>query len=289
MWFFVFSIENGTMIYMKKKTTSPRPSPILGEGGATKKLIVANWKMNPVDGKTALHWFKKIQSVAHKNKSSVETIICPPSVYLQSLQSVVSDRSFVLGAQDCFYENAGSYTGQISPEMIFNARARYVIVGHSERRELGETNEIVNKKIKKIVQYPLSVILCVGEKKRTDNGAHFKEIKKQLTECLKDVSLKDYERIVIAYEPIWAIGKDAVRSATAQECFEMVTVIRRSIAEIINNQIIAQNIFVLYGGSSNAENAAEFLTTGGANGLLVGRASLDPKEFGTMIGVASKV
>lgn len=254
-----------------------------------KKLIIANWKMNPVDGKTALTWFKKAQSVAHTYKKNVETVICPPSVYLQSLQSVVSDRSCVLGAQDCFYESAGSYTGQISPEMIFNARARYVIVGHSERRELGETNELVNKKIKKIAQYPLSVILCVGEKKRTDNGMHFKEIKKQLSECLQNIPKTVYERIVIAYEPIWAIGTDAKRPATAQECFEMVTVIRRSIAEITGDHRIAQNISVLYGGSSNSENTQEFLTIGGADGLLVGRASLDPVEFKKIICIAAKL
>lgn len=263
---------------MKKISTKP-----------SKKLIVANWKMNPTNGKMALSWFKKIQTVAHRHSKIVETVVCPPSVYLQSLQSMVTNRACVLGAQNCFYENSGSYTGEISPEMIFNARARYVIVGHSERRELGETNEIVNKKIKKILQYPLSVILCVGEKKRTDNGAHFKEIKKQLTECLKDVSVKDYERIVIAYEPIWAIGKDAKRPATAEECFEMVTVIKRSISEIIGNQSVAHLVPVLYGGSSNAENTKEFLTTGGADGLLVGRASLDPKEFGSMITIAAKL
>lgn len=254
-----------------------------------KKLIVANWKMNPTDGKTALSWFKKIQAVAHKNAKNVETVVCPPSVYLQSLQSVVIDRSCVLGAQDCFYESAGSYTGQISPEMIFNARARYAIIGHSERRELGETNEIVNKKIQKILQYPLSVILCVGEKKRSDNGTHFKEIKKQLTECLKGISVKDFERIVIAYEPVWAIGKDAKRPATAQECFEMITVIKRSISEIIGNQEIAHLVPILYGGSSNASNTQEFLTVGGAQGLLVGRASMDPKEFGSMISIAAKL
>lgn len=255
----------------------------------TKKLIVANWKMNPTDGKTALLLFKKIQSTAHKYSKTVETVVCPPSVYLQSLQSVVTDRSCVLGAQDCFYENSGSYTGEISAEMVFNARARYVIIGHSERRQMGETNEIINKKIKKILQYPLSVIVCVGEKKRSDNGAHFKEIKKQLAECLKDVNIKDYERIVIAYEPIWAIGKDAKRPATADECFEMITVIKRSISEIINNQSTAHLVPVLYGGSSNAENAKEFMTTGGASGLLVGRASLESKEFGTMITIASKL
>ncbi len=255
----------------------------------TKKFIIANWKMNPTNGKTALSWFKKIQSTAHKNKKNVETVICPPSVYLQSLQSAVSDRSCVLGAQDCFYESTGSYTGEISPEMVFNARARYVIIGHSERRELGETNEIVNKKIKKVLQYPLSVILCVGEKKRLDNGNHFKEIKKQLAECLQGIPPTDYERIVIAYEPVWAIGKDAKRPATATECFEMVTVIKRSISEITNNPTVAHLVPILYGGSSNADNTAEFLTTGGANGLLVGRASLDPKEFGVMITIASKL
>lgn len=254
----------------------------------SKKLIIANWKMNPIDGKTALSWFKKIQTVAHKYGKSVETVVCPPSVYLQSLQSAVSDRSCVLGAQDCFYESAGSYTGEISPEMVFNAKARYVIIGHSERRALGEMNETIHKKIQKVLQYPLSVILCVGEKKRFDNGLHFKEIKKQLAECLKNVSVKDYERMIIAYEPIWAIGKDAKRPATADECFEMITVIRRSIAEITGDQVLAQRITVLYGGSSNAENTGEFLTTGGADGLLVGRASLDPQEFGTMIGIASK-
>ncbi len=266
------------MNYMKKNMVK-----------SSKKLIVANWKMNPTDGKTALSWFKKIQTTAHKYGKTVETVVCPPAVYLQSLQAVVTDRSCVLGAQDCFWEVSGSYTGEISPEMVFNARARYAIIGHSERRALGETNEIVNKKVQKILQYPLSVIICVGEKQRSDNGAHFKEIKKQVTECLKDVPLKFFDRITIAYEPIWAIGKDAKRPATAQECFEMITVIKRSIAEITNDTKIAHNVRVLYGGSSNAENAAEFLTTGGADGLLVGRASLDPKEFGKMISIASKI
>jgi triosephosphate isomerase len=173
--------------------------------------------------------------------------------------------------------------------MIFNARARYVIVGHSEKRELGETNEMVNKKVQKILQYPLSIIICVGEKKRSDNGMHFKEIKKQVMECLKNVPVKFYDRIVIAYEPIWAIGAGAKRAATAQECFEMITVIKRSISEITNNQIIAHKVPVLYGGSSNSENTQEFLTTGGADGLLVGRASLDPREFSKIITIAAKL
>lgn len=254
-----------------------------------KKLIVANWKMNPTDGKTALSWFKKIQTTAHKHGKNVETVVCPPAVYLQSLQSVVSNRSCVLGAQDCFYESEGSHTGEISPLMVFNAKARYVIIGHSERRAIGETNEIINKKIQKILQYPLSIILCIGEKKRIDNKTHIMEVKKQVKECLKDVPVKFYDRIVVAYEPTWAISTGTFHSATASDSFEMTTVIRRTIAEITKDQKIAQNIKMLYGGSANSENTESFLTTGGVQGLLVGRASLDPKEFGKIIGIAAKV
>ena len=251
--------------------------------------MIANWKMNPTQGKTALAWFRAIQKYALKHASQVETIVCPPTIYLSQLQALVTNRACVLGAQDCFYESAGAYTGEISPEMIFNTRARTVIVGHSERRAIGETNHLINKKLTKILQYPLSVVLCVGEQKRSENGMHFREIKKQLAECLQNIPNNQYDRIMIAYEPIWAIGKNAKRPATASECFEMITVIRRAIAEITGDQTVGQNIPVLYGGSSNTENTMEFLTTGGADGLLVGRSSLDPKEFGKMITLAGKI
>jgi len=253
------------------------------------KLLVANWKMNPTSGKTATSWFKKIQSVAHKHASNVETIVCPPAVYLESLQQLVSNRSCVLGAQDCFWETSGAHTGEISPEMIFNAKARYVIIGHSERRALGETNQSINKKITTLLQFPLSVILCVGEASRNANGSHFREVKKQLSECLKGVPKKYYDRLVIAYEPVWAIGANAKRSATKTESFEMITAIKRSIAEIAGDAILAQKIVVLYGGSVDLDSVPEFLTEGGADGLLVGRASLDPKTFGSMIRTSAKI
>lgn len=267
------------LLYMKKITQSSRVS----------KIIVANWKMNPVNGKTAIKWFQGIQKIAHKFSPQVQTVVCPPAVYLESLQQLVTDRSCVLGAQDCFWEAVGSYTGQISPEMIFNAKARYVIVGHSEQRSLGESNQQVNKKIQTILKYPLSVIVCIGEKKRSDNGSHFKEIKKQINECLAGIPEEFFDRIIVAYEPLWAIGKDATRPATAEECFEMITVIRRSIAELLGNVGIAHTIPVLYGGSTDKINTISFLTEGGADGLLVGRSSLDPKEFGAMIQLASKI
>jgi triosephosphate isomerase len=258
-------------------------------GKDMKKLIVANWKMNPTDGKTAMSWFKKIQTAAHAYGTTVETVVCPPAVYLESLQSVVTNRSCVLGAQDCFWEVSGKHTGQISPEMIFNAKARYVIIGHSEQRALGETNETINKKIKTILQYPLSVILCIGEKERSTTGKQFKEIKKQINECLQGVPVKFFDRIVITYEPTWAISTGSFHSASPEICFEMSTAIRRSVAELTGNQLLAQNMRMLYGGSANPENTRDFLTTGGVQGLLVGQASLDPKAFGTMVKIANKL
>lgn len=253
----------------------------------SRKLIIGNWKMNPVNGKTAEQLFKKIQTGALKYKKNVETVICPPAVYLQSLQSLITDRACVLGAQDCFYESAGSFTGEISAEMIFNAKARYVIVGHSEQRKLGETDEIINKKIQKILQYPLSVIVCVGENERNDSENYFTEVKRQLYKALENIPLQFLDRVVIAYEPVWAIGGNAKRSATAQECFEMIVGIRTMISDLYNDTAIGHAMTILYGGSANAENTEEFLETGKADGLLVGRASLDPKEFSAMITIAN--
>lgn len=254
-----------------------------------KKILMGNWKMNPVDGKTAQQLFKKIQVTALKNKKNIETVIYPPLVYLQSLHELITDRACVLGAQDCFYESAGSFTGEISPEMIFNAKARYVIVGHSERRALGETDEVVSKKIQKILQYPLSVVICVGEAERFENGAHIKYIKKQITAALADVSENFLDRVIIAYEPVWAIGSNAKRSATPEECFEMITSIRAIVSDIYKSTTIGHEITVLYGGSTNAENTQAFLTTGAADGLLVGRSSLDAQEFSQMIRLAAQI
>ncbi len=253
-----------------------------------KKILIGNWKMNPVDGKTANQLFKKIQTTALKNKKHVETVICPPSVYLQSLYELITDRACVLGAQDCFYETSGSFTGEISPEMIFNAKARYVIVGHSERRALGETNEIIHKKVAKILQYPLSVIICVGETERFENGAHIKEIKKQITSALVGVPENFLDRVIIAYEPVWAIGVNAKRSATPEECFEMITSIRGIVSDLYQSTAVGHGITVVYGGSTNTENTKAFLTTGAADGLLIGRSSLDPQVFSDMIRIAAQ-
>jgi triosephosphate isomerase len=252
-----------------------------------KKLIIANWKMNPLKGVEARKMFQGINTVAAKLKN-VETVVCPPLIYLESLGEKVTTRSCVLGAQDAFWEHSGSYTGQVSPDMIFNARARYIIVGHSEVRALGQTDEILNKKIKSILQFPLIPIICVGEQERDEDAGHIKFIKHQVTQALKDLTTEEVSRVVIAYEPIWAIGEKAKHVCTPAECREVIQNIRHVLADIFGNTEAASRVPILYGGSVTDENTQAFLEDGLTNGLLVGRASLDPKMFVKILKIAEK-
>lgn len=253
-----------------------------------KKLIVGNWKMNPVKGTDARKMFQSINRSASTMKL-VETVVCPPLVYLESLGTLVTNRSCVLGAQDAFWEHAGAYTGQVSPDMVFNTKARYIIVGHSERRAMGETNEQVARKLKSILQFPLIPILCIGEKMRDDDGVYIKDIRKQLKASIEGLSPEEVARLVIAYEPVWAIGKDAKAPCTPPECREVVQVIRQVLADTLGSTELVKQVPVLYGGSVDSANAEAFLMDALVSGLLVGRASLDPKQFVQIIKIAEKI
>lgn len=256
-----------------------------------KKLVIANWKMNPTKGTEARKMFTAISKIAVGMKN-VETVVCPPLVYLESLGELVTSRSCVLGAQDAFWEHAGAYTGQVSPDMVFNTKARYVIVGHSERRYpttgQGETDEIISKKLKSILQFPLIPILCVGEQKRDDDGEYIKHVRKQLKDSIEGLTSEEISRLVIAYEPVWAIGTKAKKECTPAECREIVQIIRQVLADELDSTESAKQVPVVYGGSVHLENAEGFLTDGLVQGLLVGRSSLDPKLFGQIIKVAEK-
>lgn len=252
-----------------------------------KKMIVGNWKMNPVKGSEASKMFSAINKVAASMKN-VETVVCPPLVYLESLGMLVTTRACVLGAQDAFWEHEGAYTGQVSPDMVFNTKARYVIVGHSERRAMGETDEVVAKKLKSILQFPLIPIVCIGESKRDDDGDYIKHLRKQFKDSVDGLSLEETSRLVVAYEPVWAIGAKAKQACSPAECREAVQVIRQVLADLLDSTEAAKEVSVLYGGSVDAENAEGFLTDSLVQGLLVGRASLDPKTFGQIIKIAEK-
>jgi triosephosphate isomerase (TIM) len=223
-----------------------------------KSLIVANWKMNPV----ALVEAKKL-FVALKN---LDAVICPPACYLDG-KIRPSGAKFKLGAQNCHWEEKGAHTGEISPKMLKDLGVEYVIVGHSERRiHFQETDEMINKKLKAVLKIEIIPILCVGEKE----GENAKTIvEKQLNEDLKDIAEDDIKKIIIAYEPIWAIG-------TGNFCDS------RKAQEVMNFTKSQMNNSVLYGGSVNSKISADYIKVG-FDGLLVGGASLDAEEFGKIV------
>lgn len=255
-----------------------------------KKIIIANWKMNPNSLKEAKKIFNDIKKTASR-MPKVETIICPPFPYISNLKS--------LGAQDVFYENppagGGAYTGEISANMLKDLGVKYVIIGHSERRNPpvggGETNEMINKKIKRALEGGLRVVFCVGEKERDSEGHHLNFLKNQINEGLKGVPRKFFNPpaggLIIAYEPVWAISSNKnAQPDNPESCLRMTIFIRRMLLPIMGGQL-ARSIPVLYGGSVGSKNAGGFLKDGGVQGLLVGSKSLIPGEFGEILKIAN--
>jgi triosephosphate isomerase len=254
----------------------------------TKKLIVGNWKMNPVKGSEARTMFSRINRVAEKI-SHVETVICPPLIFLESLGEKVTSRNCVLGAQDAFWEHAGAHTGQVSPDMLFYTKARYVIIGHSEQRALGDTASIIQKKIKSVLQFPLIPILCIGELVRDDSHDYVAIVKQQLHEVLHGLTREEILRIVIAYEPVWAIGEQATVPCLPDDVRNIVHIIRQVIADMLSSVEDSQSVTILYGGSVNEENAESYTKEGEVQGLLIGRTSLDPQKFVTLLKKIDKL
>lgn len=252
----------------------------------SKKVIVANWKMNPSSLKEAKEIFDGIKKTASK-LSKVETVICPPFVFLSNVSRQMS--AVKLGAQNVFYEKKGAFTGEISPAMLKNLGVKYVITGHSERQALGETDEVINKKVKSALEEGFKVILCIGEKERDLNGEYLNFLKMQINEGLKGISKKLLVNLLVAYEPVWAISSNTNAKADDPEsAMQAAIFIRRELLPLIGNQA-ARNIPILYGGSVNPENAGGFLERAGMQGLLVGSQSLIPKNFGEILKIANSI
>lgn len=260
-----------------------------------KPLIIANWKLNPASLKGAKLLFDSVGR-GIKNVKHTEVVICPPFVYLPVLNAssfAPTSRSFgglVLGSQDVFWEGKGAFTGEISPLMLKDLGCQYVIIGHSERRRhLKETDEMINKKIKAVLEAKLNPILCIGEtEKERNKGKTSVVLRKQLCSALKNVpcSLFSASYFVIAYEPIWAIGTG--KACLPEEGKKANVFIRKVILQIYNPKI-AENIRILYGGSVNSQNARAYLEEAGLNGLLVGGASLNAKEFVEIVKAAPRL
>lgn len=207
-------------------------------------------------------------------------VLCVPFIFLSAVKKVLKRAK--LGAQDAFWEEKGAYTGEVSAEMLANMGVKYVILGHSEQRTLGETNALVNKKIKAALSAGLTPIVCVGEKERDNSHNYFNIVKTQIEECLKGIIKNTVSKIIIAYEPVWAIGKSAPRPATPAEFLEMKIFIKKILSDIFGAKTKIPRI--IYGASAHPENVLGFIEAG-AEGLLPGRDSLDPKKFVEIIKI----
>ena len=243
--------------------------------------------MNPITLREAKKIFLDIKRTANKLKN-VQTVICPPFVYLTELQKVVNGDRCVLGAQNVFSEIKGSQTGEISSAMLSDLGIKYVILGHSERRAIGETSREIGSKIKLCLKYNLIPIICIGENKRDESMEYLNFIKKQLQESLEGLSSAMIKKIVIVYEPVWAIGKDAERDATPEEVQEINIFIRKILSDAFGHKVIME-LTILYGGSVSPTNACNFLEREIIDGFLIGRASLQPEKFNEILLMTQEI
>jgi triosephosphate isomerase (TIM) len=243
-----------------------------------KNLIIANWKMNPTTQKEAKTLFDAVKKEIKNVKS--EVVICPPFVFLSELKGLI------IGSQNAYFEEKGAFTGEVSSEMLKDLKVEYVILGHSERRKyFAETDEQINKKIKKVLSVGLKPIFCIGETAdQRDEGKKQEILGIQIKNGLAGIDLpaqaENIKNITIAYEPVWAIGTG--NNCSIQETKDSILFIRRIILELYGKEI-ANNIKILYGGSVKSENAASYIKEAEANGLLVGGASLNAEEFGKIV------
>ena len=226
-----------------------------------KKIVIGNWKMNPRNTKEAEKLFKGVAEAVSRIKKT-EVVICAPFIYLDGLSKIRTSK-VTLGAQDGYGGEVGPFTGEVSSEMLYNSKIKYVILGHSERRALGETNELINKKLKGAIASGLRPILCVGEKERDENHEYFNAVKIQLKECLNGITKALISKIIVAYEPVWAISSTVGRrDATADDSREMSIFIRKVLSDISSPEV-AGNVRIIYGGSVNERDAGSFLSDGG--------------------------
>ena len=245
-----------------------------------KKIISANWKMNKTVSETK-DFFRNFRVKIQSVNNNCEVIICPPFIAIPEAVCECKNINIKIGAQNCYYEDNGAFTGEVSAKMVSDIGAEYVILGHSERRKyFFETNEIINKKIYKALENGLKVIFCVGESLEIrENGSINEFIESQIKSGLKGISKESLKSIIIAYEPIWAIGTG--KAIDCEDADDMAEFIKKCLADNFGVETA-----VLYGGSVKPGNAQDFLKTENIDGLLVGGASLDGESFAEIVSVA---
>lgn len=249
-----------------------------------KYVIAGNWKMNktPAEATELIRELKPLVADA-----TCDVIVGVPFVDLPAALDITAGTKIGVAAQNCHWEKSGAYTGEVSAEMLKAMKVGYVILGHSERRTyFGDTDVTVQKRVRAALDAGLTVILCVGEYlEQREQGVTGEVVAMQTKIALGGVSADEMSRVIIAYEPVWAIGTG--RTATAQQANEVCALIRNTVAELYD-WTVADDVVIQYGGSMNASNAAELLAQPDVDGGLIGGASLKPADFSTIVKAASK-
>ena len=248
-----------------------------------KNIVAGNWKMNGTvpEGKKLAS--EVIHMVQDEVNNEVEIVLCPPFIHLMGVADLIgSSANIHLGAQNCHEQESGAFTGEVSADMLVSTGARYVILGHSERREyFNESDELLEKKVKHVLNKDLRPIFCCGEKLESrEAGEQEKVVFGQVEKALFSLSAGEIKRVVIAYEPVWAIGTG--KTASAEQAQEMHAFIRSKIAEKFSTEV-ANEISILYGGSAKPSNAKELFSKPDVDGGLIGGASLKSRDFTDII------
>ncbi|HEX5948726.1 MAG TPA: triose-phosphate isomerase [Actinomycetota bacterium] len=251
---------------------------------ARRPIVAANWKMH----KTHLEAIQDVQKLSYlldkEDTERVEVVVCPPFTALRAVQTIIeADKlPFALGAQNVHWEDQGAFTGEVSPPMLQALQVAYVIVGHSERRQhFGETDATVARKLRAVFRREMTPILCVGETEdQREAGRATEVVTAQLREDLSKIGPDEAARLVVAYEPVWAIGTG--KACSPEDAGEAVRAVR-NVLETVFSTDVAETVRVQYGGSVKAGNIREFMALPEIDGALVGGASLDPEEFALIV------
>jgi len=242
----------------------------------TKRIIVGNWKMNPSTFVEARKISRKIKRFA-PDLAKTEVVICPPFPFIAGIVPRKEIKNFHMGSQNVSVEeNIGPFTGEVSSSMLSNIGCEYVIVGHSEQRKKGDTDATVAKRMKHVLDVGMKAVLCVGESVRDDGGLYLEQLKNQIKNSFTDIPKKYAGNIVIAYEPIWAIG--AEEAMRPEQIYETSLFVKKVFSDVFGPEN-GIKVKVLYGGAVNFRNSVDIILTGKVDGLLVGRESVNVSGF----------
>jgi triosephosphate isomerase (TIM) len=250
-----------------------------------KNIVAGNWKMNNDLG-GAVKLVSELVNKVSDYDSSAGIIVCPPFISLETASTLLKDSAIELGAQNMNAADSGAFTGEISADMLKSVGCKYVILGHSERRTIyGETNEVINEKLKKALESGLLPIFCIGETlEEREGGITEKVVETQIVNGLKEIPADGMSKIIIAYEPVWAIGTG--KTATPEQAQDVHKFIRNLIEKLYSSDL-AENLTIQYGGSVKPNNAAELMAKPDIDGALVGGACLDADSFFEIIKAAN--